>query len=65
LQERGTLAELFDDPPDLVPSTLQFYDDDQVILRGGDLDGRTGTFLRDDSGAVTYLRRDRLLIKEP
>lgn len=56
---------MFPDPPDMVPSAMDFYDNDRVVFRGGDLDGQKATFLRDDTGAVTYLRSSRLLIKEP
>jgi CubicO group peptidase (beta-lactamase class C family) len=65
LIDHGRLVEMFPDPPDMVPSTMDFYDTDRVVFRGGDLDGQKGTFLRDDTGAVTYLRWLRLLIKEP
>lgn len=65
LIDHGRMAELFDDLPDVVPSTMHLYDNDRVVLRGGDSDGAKGTFLRDDTGAVTYLRMSRLLIKEP
>ena len=65
LIDHGRLVEMFPDPPDKVPSTMDFYDTDRVVFRGGDLDGQKGTFLRDDTGAVTYLRWSRLLIKEP
>jgi hypothetical protein len=64
LVDHGRLVEMFPDPPDMVPSSIDFYDTDRVILRGGDLDGQKATFLRDDTGAVTYLRWSRLLIKE-
>lgn len=64
LIDHGRLAEMFLDPPDAVPSTMHLYDDDRVILCGGDLDGEKATFLRDDAGAVTHLRTSRLLIKE-
>jgi CubicO group peptidase (beta-lactamase class C family) len=64
LVDHGRLVEMFPDPPDMVPSTIDFYDTDRVVLRGGDLDGQKATFLRDDTGAVTYLRWSRLLIKE-
>jgi hypothetical protein len=65
LIDHGRLVEMFPDRPDMVPSTMDFYDSDRVVLRGGDLDGQKATFLRDDTGAVTYLRWSRLLIKEP
>ncbi len=39
-------------------------DHDRVLMRGGDFEGGRGTFLRVDTGAVTYLRTTRLLIKE-
>ena len=64
LIDHGRLVEMYPDPPDMVPSTIDFYDTDRVVFRGGDLDGQKGTFLRDDTGAVTYLRWSRLLIKE-
>lgn len=63
--DHGRLVEMFPDPPDMVPSAMDFYDNDRVVFRGGDLDGQKATFLRDDTGAVTYLRSSRLLIKEP
>ena len=64
LIDRGRMAELFDDLPDMVPGSMHLYDSDRVMMRGGDFDGGKGTFLRDDTGAVTYLRTSRLLIKE-
>jgi CubicO group peptidase (beta-lactamase class C family) len=64
LIDHGRLVEMFDDPPDMVPSTMHLYDTDRVVMRGGDFEGGKGTFLRDDTGAVTYLRTSRLLIKE-
>jgi len=64
LIDHGQWGELFDDVPDMVPSSMHLYDTDRVLMRGGDSDGRKGTFLRDDTGAVTYLRTSRLLIKE-
>ena len=65
LVDHGRLVEMFPDRPDMVPSTMDFYDTDRVVFRGGDLDGQKATFLRDGAGAVTYLRWSRLLIKEP
>lgn len=65
LIDHGQWGELFDDLPEVVPSTMHLYDTDRVVMRGGDFDGGRGTFLRDDTGAVTHLRASRLLIKEP
>jgi CubicO group peptidase (beta-lactamase class C family) len=64
LIDHGQWGELFDDLPDMAPSTMHLYDTDRVLMRGGDFDGRKATFLRDDTGAVTHLRTSRLLIKE-
>jgi hypothetical protein len=64
LIDRGQWGELFDDVPDMVPSSMHLYDTDRVLMRGGDFDGGKATFLRDDTGAVTYLRASRLWIKE-
>ena len=64
LIDHGRMAELFDDLPDMVPSSMHLYDTDRVLMRGGDFDGSKGTFLRDDTGAVTHLRMSRLWIKE-
>jgi CubicO group peptidase (beta-lactamase class C family) len=64
LIDRGQWGEVFDDVPDMVPGSIHLYDTDRVVMRGGDFDGEKGTFLRDDAGAVTYLRASRLWIKE-
>ena len=64
LIDHGRMAELFDDLPDMVPGSMHLYDTDRVLMRGGDFDGSKGTFLRDDTGAVTHLRMSRLWIKE-
>ena len=64
LIDHGQWAELFDDLPDVVPGTMHLYDNDRVLMRGGDFEGGKGTFLRDDTGAVTHLRTSRLWIKQ-
>lgn len=64
LIDHGQFGELFDDLPEVVPGRMHLYDNDRVVMRGGDFEGGKGTFLRDDTGAVTYLRTSRLLIKE-
>ena len=64
LIDHGQWGELFDDLPDMVPSTMHLYETDRVVMRGGDFDGGRATFLRDDAAAVTHLRTSRLLIKD-
>ena len=53
--DHGQWAELFDDLPDMVPSSMHLYDTDRVLMRGGDFEREEGPFLMDDTGAVTYL----------
>ena len=64
LIDHGGFAEVFGDRPDAVPSTVEFYATDRVIMRGGDIDGTKGTFLRNDDGEIAHLRMMRLLAKE-
>ena len=62
------LLELLDRTPAPELEPIELMDPQSIMaeleLRGGDFDGSKGTFLRDDTGAVTHLRMSRLLIKE-
>lgn len=64
LVDHGRFNEVFQGRPDAVPSAVEFYDTDRVIMRGGDLDGTKGGFLRDANGCITHLRMMRLLAKQ-
>jgi hypothetical protein len=62
--DRGRHVEAFDRSAETVPSRVEFQASDRVILRGGDLNGNSGVFMRDTGGQVTHLRMSRLLMKE-
>jgi len=65
LVDHGRLVEAFDTSAEAIPSTVEFQSPDHVTMRGGDRDGSGGVFMRDSAGAVSHLRMDRLLIKQP
>jgi hypothetical protein len=44
LIDHGQFGELFDDLPDVVPGTMHLYDNDRVVMRGGDFEGERGPF---------------------
>jgi CubicO group peptidase (beta-lactamase class C family) len=64
LVDHGRFVAAFDSSVEPIPSTVDFQAIDQVIMNDGDLDGRGGVFMRSETGEVTHLRMDRLLIKQ-
>ena len=60
LIDHGGFTEVFKGRPEAEPSAVEFYDTDRVIMRGGDIEGTRGTFLRDRNGRISHLRMMRL-----